>query len=120
MKIRVSDFVKKQVSASGKRQIAIAKDVGLSTVQLRKILKDQDMEMKYILAIGKSINFDFSNYFPELNSEKLTNILSEPDVAYQSMGNIELRDKVIEVKSRYIKLLEEHIALLKEFKALKG
>lgn len=119
MKIRVSDFVKKQVSASGKRQIAIAKDVGLSTVQLRKILKDQDMEMKHILSIGKSINFDFSQQFPELNSEKLTNILSEPDVPYQRMGNVELRDQIIEIKSRYIKLLEEHILLLKEFKNLK-
>lgn len=119
MKINVSDIVRKVVSSSGKRQISIAKDVSLSTVQLRKILKDNEIEMKHVLAIGKSINYDFSRHFPELNSEKLNNILREPEGLYDKMGNTELKNNMIELQGRYITLLEQHIKLLNDFNELK-
>ncbi|RZL31122.1 MAG: hypothetical protein EOP00_35480 [Pedobacter sp.] len=116
MKIKVSDIVGKEVARSGKTRTAIANDIGISTVQLRKILKEELMEMKYVVAIGKSIRVDFGKYFPELNAEKLGNILHDPEVPYEAMGNTELRDKIIEIQDKYVKLLEEHINLLKEIK----
>lgn len=116
MKIKVSDIVNKAVARSGKTRTAVANDVGITTVSLRKILREETMEMKYVLSIGKSIYQDFSKYFPELNSEKLGNILQEPAVPYENMGNTELRDKIIEIQDKYVRLLEQHIKLLEERK----
>jgi len=114
MKIKVGEIVNKEVAKSGKTQLSIASDVGLSTVQLRKILRQPMMEMKYVLGIGKSIRFDFSKYFPELNSERLSKIVDEALEPLATMGNEELRDRIIEIQNKYVNLLEEHIQLLKK------
>ncbi|WP_231423992.1 hypothetical protein [Pedobacter sp. Leaf250] len=116
MKIKVDDVVKKEFAKSGKTIISTAEDIGISRVQLSKILKEPEMEMKYVLAIGKSIRFDFSKYFPILNTEKLEHMVNDPAVPYESMGNAELRNVVIETQAKYIMLLEEHVKVLHELK----
>lgn len=116
MKIKVDDIVNNEFTKSGKTLTATASDIGLSTVQLRKILKQKEMEMKYILAIGKSIRFDFSKHFPLLAAEKLQHMTMEPAIPYESMGNAELRNIIIETMAKYINLMEEHIKLLHEIK----
>jgi hypothetical protein len=113
MKIKVDNIVNIEVIKSQKSITGIASDINLSRVQLRKILDKPEMEMKYILAIGKSIRFDFGKYFPELRTEFLDKMVQDPQANYGNMGNFELRNEIIDISAKYIKLLEDHVQLLK-------
>lgn len=112
--IKVGNIVSNEVNRSGKSKTQIAKDVHLSRTGLAKVLARTEMDMKYILGIGKSIRYDFSKHFPALNSELMGKILSDPLEEYESLSNGELRIKLIDLQSKYINLLEEHVELLKQ------
>ena len=111
MKIKVGEIVRNEVTKSGKTQTSIAKDVGISRVQLGKILSSPEMEMKYVLAIGKSIRFDFSSTFPQLNTEVVSGLVSGNN-HFDTANNTELRTQLLEIQQKYIRLLEQHVDLL--------
>lgn len=115
MKIKVDNIVNIEVIKSKKSITGIASDINLSRVQLRKILDKPEMELKHILAIGKSIRFDFGKYFPELGTEFLDKMIQYPQADYGKMDNIELRNVLVDMSSKYIKLLEDHVQLLNSF-----
>ncbi|MGY4385677.1 DNA-binding XRE family transcriptional regulator [Pedobacter sp. UYP24] len=115
MKIKVDEFVRNEVTKSGKTQTSIAKDVGISRVQLGKILALPEMEMKYVLGIGNSIRYDFSNIFPQLNTEVVSSIV-DGNHYFETANNLELRNQLLEIQQKYIKLLEAHVDLLHKLK----
>jgi hypothetical protein len=115
VKIKVDDLVRNEVTKSGKTITGIAKDVGISRVQLGKILGNSEMEMKYVLAIGKSIRYDFSNMFPQLNTEVVSGIV-DGNQYFDTFNSLEIRNQLLEVQSKYIKLLEQHVELLHSIK----
>jgi hypothetical protein len=116
VKIKVDDFVRKEVTKSGKTITSIAKDIGISRVQLGKILSYSEMEMKYVLAIGKSIRYDFANMFPQLNTEVVSSIVDGSQY-FDTANSLEIRNQLLEVQSKYIKLLEQHVELLHTIKS---
>lgn len=114
--IKVGDIVLNEVNRSGKSKTQIAKDIKLSRSGLSKILARDEMEVKYVVRIGKSIRHDFSKHFPQINSELLGSFVNETSEEYSTLSNGELRAKMIELQSKYIKLLEEHVELLRTLK----
>lgn len=118
MKIKVDDIVFNEVTKSGKSKVQIAKDLDLSRTGLDNILKKKEMDMKYIIAIGKSIRYDFSNDFPQLNTEVVSSIVNG-EKYLETANNSELRDQLLEIQQKYIKLLEQHVILLSQKKSEK-
>lgn len=115
MKIKVGETVRNEVTKSGKTQTSIAKDIGISRVQLGKILALTEMEMKYVLGIGNSIRYDFSNDFPQLNTEVVSKLVDGTQY-FETANNLELRNQLLEIQQKYIKLLEAHVELLHTIK----
>jgi len=116
VKIKVGDIVKNEVLRTKIPKTQIARDLKKSRTWLDGILNSEEIEMKYVLAIGKAIRYDFSNHFPQLTSAKIDHLLTDPEIPYEIMDNAELRNQMIEMQGKYIKLLEEHIELLKDLK----
>jgi hypothetical protein len=115
VKIKVGDIVLNEVTKSGKSKTQLAKDLKISRTGLQKILDREDMDSRYILAIGKSIRYDFSNEFPQLNTEVLNDIVGG-NLFAEDANNFELRNQLLEIQQKYIRLLEQHVELLHQLK----
>jgi len=115
MKIKVGDIVKNEVTKSKIPKVAISTTVGKSRTWLDNILSQEEIEVKYIIAIGKAIRVDFGFYFPELKKAP-EYLVEEPEGVYASYKEVSLRDQLIEMQSKYIALLEEHARVLREIK----
>lgn len=110
MKIRVNDFVRNEVIRSGKHKKQIAADIGISRNQLNNILAEPDMEMKYVVKIGKSIRHDFRNDLPQLASL----ITEDEPVEYNSLNLNQLKDEMMELQRKFSALQNDYIEALKE------
>ncbi len=110
MKIRVGDFVKNEVTRSGKQKKQIAMDIGISRNQLNNILAEPDMEIKYITKIGKSIKHDFTKDLPQLSSF----VTEEVPIEYESLTISQLKDELLDIRRKFSDLQSEYIGTLKE------
>lgn len=110
MKIKVNDFVRNEVVRSGKNKKQIAEEIGISRNQLNNILAEPDMEMKYIVKIGKSIRHDFRNDLPQLASL----MTDDTPVEYNQLNPNQLKDELMEIQRKYSALQDEYIQALKE------
>jgi len=115
MKINVGDIVSNAVHQQKLKNITqIAGEIGITRVTLNSILKSDQMEVKYIIAIGKSLQIDFSKFFKELSGPNSVNIVEDPGELYRS--NIKLREKYEtlleenkDLQNRYIEMMEKYI-----------
>jgi hypothetical protein len=110
MKIKVNDFVKNEVSKAGKSKIQIAKDVGISRNQLTNILAEPEMEIKYVVKIGKSIRHDFTKDIPQMSNF----ITSDDGVEYETLNNSQLRNELLELQRKHSQLQDDYIKTLKD------
>jgi hypothetical protein len=110
MKIKVNDFVRNEVVRSGKNKKQIAEEVGISRNQLNNILAEPEMEMKYIVKIGKSIRHDFRNDLPQLASL----MTDDEPVEYNQLNTSELKDELLEMQRKFTALQNDYIEALKE------
>lgn len=116
MKIKVGDTVKNQVTKSIKPKTHIAKDLGISRTWLDRILEQEELEIKFILGIGKSLDFDFSTLFPSLKDRISVNTVESALELDEEITDDNVKIKLIEVQAKYIKLLEAHIRLMEKLK----
>jgi hypothetical protein len=110
MKIKVNDLIKNQVTLSGKQKKNIADDIGISRNQLNNILAEPNMEVKYVLSIGKSIRHDFTKDLPDLAKF----VTDDVEVEYDRASVKELKDELLEMHRKYTKLQDDYINSLKE------
>lgn len=110
MKIKVNDLVTNEVVRSGKQKKQIAADIGISRNQLNNILAEPEMEMKYIVKIGKSIRHDFREDLPQLASL----ITDDEPVEYNQLNTSQLKDELLEMQRKFAALQNDYIQSLKE------
>jgi hypothetical protein len=113
MKVFVGDIVKNEVVKAGKSKAQIASDIKISRQHLNNILGDDHMELEYVLGIGKSIRYDFSQDIAEINRHTI----NEPMPNYGDHTNAQLREDLLDLQKKYIALQTDHIKLLNELRA---
>lgn len=118
-KIIVGDAIRNAVARQRLfNKTQLAKEIGISRNQLNNILNVDEMEMKYILAIGKTIGQDFSILFPKLKKyQELVEpnhefILEEPDALFKKAKVI--REEIIRLQTDYITELNSKVITLME------
>jgi len=112
MEVYVGDIVKNEVTRSGKAKTQIATDIGLSRQQLYNLLEKDYMDADYVIKIGKSIRYDFTDRVPEL----LQMHFAEEAAPYRTLNSGELREELLDLQRRYIRLQENHIQILYELR----
>lgn len=115
MKIKVGEIVKNEVFRSKIPKTQIVKELKKSRPWFDDKLKSDEMDPWLIFRIGKAIRYDFRKDFPELTLTE-ESLLTESSDDYDKMESIDLRNKLLEVQSKYVALLEEHIKLLNGIK----
>jgi hypothetical protein len=110
MKIKVNDLVKNEVTRSGKQKKNIAEEIGISRNQLNNILAEPEMEMKYVVKIGKSIRHDFTKDLPQLASF----VTDDDAVEYDTLNSNQLKNELLELQRKYTKLQDDYISTLKD------
>ncbi|HEY0056317.1 MAG TPA: hypothetical protein VGB63_13255 [Pedobacter sp.] len=116
MKLYVGETVKKAVydELQPVSITKIAKLVGLSRTRLYGILEEPEMEVKYILKLGKILNVDFSKKVKGYD-EHVAELAKFEDieVQYGTRKENEASD-LLDLQRKYIAALEDIIRLKRE------
>lgn len=115
-------IVEDRVRKSGQTIEQLSKKTGYSRSGIYKHFEREELDWKHIIKIGKAINYDFSNEFPELATystsmvmEDLSVYAAKDEKVHEAMVEIdkwktkayELSEELIKVKEMYYNLLIE-------------
>lgn len=115
MKLHRGNIVKKAFEASGYKKIKICDELKISRPTFDRYLEVADLEVEFILKVGKLINYDFSGEIPEVKT-----------ISDDSLGDLELKDlkdvsSVFELrklvmlyKNKYFDTLEKYTSILEK------
>jgi hypothetical protein len=110
------EIVQKAVRASNMTLAAIARQIGYDRTSLYNFFLNPELPFDIIIKIGKVIHYDFRKDFPELFIHNPANIVSEPEIKYQSQTLNDCLKEKENWRSKYYALLEEHNDLLRRTK----
>jgi predicted metallo-beta-lactamase superfamily hydrolase len=111
------EIVANAIKLSGKPMAQVARDIKRSRTNIYAQLDRADMDVDIILAIGKSIHYDFKKHFPEV----FKNVVEEPTEKYENQSTLLkkcleeknlFKEKYYDIMEAHNKLLEEHNRLL--------
>jgi plasmid maintenance system antidote protein VapI len=118
MKVFVGDEIRNAIVQQAlKSKTEIAAEIGISRNQLNNILGKDEMEVKYVLALGKTLHVDFSKTLKSLQTPSIEMLL-EAEEKYVTEKDI-LKDELLQIHRKYVEALEEINQLHKEIKELK-
>lgn len=117
MKIYVGEVVKNAVKSPGQLipTNKIAALIGVSRAHFYHLINDPEMNIEYVIKIGKAINVDFSKQIKELKDwEDDVSSLEDSEVIYSTREKLEL--ELIDIQRKYILALEDIRGLQKELR----
>ena len=119
MKFYVGNTVKNAVLDAKKyvKMNALCKQIDLSRTQLYTILNQPEMELKYIVGIGKAIGVDLTSNLKGFKKEDLDNLVLESEDNFQATGS-DMKDELLDIQRKYIASLEENNRLWQRIREL--
>ena len=90
--------------------------INLSRAQFYAIINNPEIDIEYLLKIGKAIGVDFSKQVPELKRLDVNNALAVSEGVYKVSSATEPDDELLELQRKYIHVLEDNILLRKELR----
>jgi transcriptional regulator with XRE-family HTH domain len=113
------EIVRFAIEKSGMNKSAVAERMGISRKALYNWFDVMTLAWDKIFEIGKIINHDFSEDFPEL--KRPDEIVREPDVAYSTPSTLlDCQNQLNRYKEKYINLMEENRNLWREIAHLRS
>ncbi len=114
------EMVRQVLEDLGVKKQPLATKMGIVKSTLYNYFLKEDLEWSLIRKIGKIINYDFKQNFPEMPSgyeilEPQATVINESYVTY---NNYELRKELIKCKDKLIDLMEENIQLRKQLQTV--
>ncbi|MGS2765013.1 hypothetical protein [Sinomicrobium sp. M5D2P9] len=106
-KIHRGEVLKKAVKNSGIAIKVVAEKAGYSRSAYYKHIEMEDLSLHILLKYGKGLEFDFSQFIPEINSID-DKEMGHPVTYKEALNQIHL------VKEKYYSLLEKYNNLLEE------
>ncbi|GAB3334206.1 helix-turn-helix domain-containing protein [Hymenobacter humi] len=107
------EIVKKVVQESGISVTRLAQKINISRAQLYIDFSNPEMSFDRILAIGKELNYDFSQVFKDIPAGIVSLVNEEPSPLSQELSLC--RDKLMLTQEQLIQAMQELSAYKKKY-----